>query len=29
MKLFDAPRWKNQRLSFTALGLDVGTDQVM
>lgn len=29
MKSFDAPRWKNQRLSFTALGLDVGTDQVM
>ena len=29
MKAFDAPRWKNQPVNFTPLGLDVGTEQVM
>jgi guanidinoacetate N-methyltransferase len=29
MKTFDAPRWKSQRVSFTADGLEVGTSQVM
>ena len=29
MNAFDAPRWKNRPVSFTAVGLDVGTEQVM